>query len=282
MANVLDRVKPKLKEIIRNDPRLRDADIRVVSSLDLLMSDNVSDWARGLDATPLSDTDGITYGYYDKTTKQITIVADAFIGREDLVRFTLWHESLHMGLDLKIEEEGRGKWEDALTSTVEGNEELQRMLETAQENYPDYDINTREGKLGLYEEILADVFGAWQSGNWSRLEEKYNTEFSDRFKSGEVRTLWQRIVDTIKSIFGLNTEPNNDAVFTLLGQFKTEFDNDAGLNLLKARLGYTPSMYATVGDLIAGREDMETADVAEAGIYRKGDLVNGRLGFKAS
>ena len=37
----------------------------------------------------------------------------------------------------------------------------------------------------------------------------------------------------------------------------------------------------TIAD-IAGREDMETADVAEAGIYRKGDLVNGRLGFKAS
>lgn len=37
----------------------------------------------------------------------------------------------------------------------------------------------------------------------------------------------------------------------------------------------------TVADL-DGREDMETSDVAEAGIYRKGELQYGRAGFKAS
>ena len=37
----------------------------------------------------------------------------------------------------------------------------------------------------------------------------------------------------------------------------------------------------TIAD-IAGREDMCKADVAEAGIYRKGDFINGRVGFKAS
>ena len=37
----------------------------------------------------------------------------------------------------------------------------------------------------------------------------------------------------------------------------------------------------TIADL-EGREDMLKSDVAEAGIYRKGDLVNGRVGCKAS
>ncbi len=112
--------------------------------------------------------------------------------------------------------------------------------------------------------------------------------------TGEDRKLNEQMKSLVKSAWDMQKERFNDGIFngtccnadadlfrasTEVVDYAAEISEASGFS---AR-GFNRILRVgrTIAD-IAGREDMCKADVAEAGIYRKGNFINDRVGFKAS
>ncbi|MBQ9619696.1 MAG: hypothetical protein IJR44_04305, partial [Neisseriaceae bacterium] len=140
----------------------------------------------------------------------------AFIGREDTATFTAWHELGHRGINIQ----GRELWNDWLKE-ARRNDTVKQIADHTQQVYAKQGINLSD--LQATEEAMVDIFAAYKTQQWDKLEHRHQLKIHDEFKKplGTAARLWNSAKEKIGKIFNRQPEKVSDEqIFAMLGKLE--------------------------------------------------------------
>ena len=168
------------------------------------------------DALDHLNENALPQGFYVSDENKVVIIADAFIGREDTAAFTAWHELGHRGINIQ----GRELWNDWLKE-ARSNDTVKQIADHTQDLYARQGIKLSD--LQATEEAMVDIFAAYKTQQWDKLERRHQLKIHDEFKKplGTAARLWNAAKEKIGKIFNRQPEKVSDEqIFAMLGKLE--------------------------------------------------------------
>lgn len=165
------------------------------------------------------DNSSIYGAYYNG---KVYLIGDSFVGKEELAPFVAFHELAHYAIDDGgyAQTEPLVEWH-SLLKELEKNANFRKLLIAVGNSY----YKTQElwfSQRAMREEVIAELYGAYKTGNWAELENKYNIKLSDSFKKprGELWKFFEKVKDFLGKFFN-KKRVSDDMVFAVLGKIDT-------------------------------------------------------------